>query len=154
MRGGRAAPAPTEVDGRTLRCSARLVVWHEFDGGDDDPDADRWRKSEPVEVEATLQTPTAIGVVDSAGRAEFAAALAAVGAVGMACEFHAEIELGKDGPELVVTLVNVSPEELAGLGHQRLRGEPRGRRRRDRARSPSTTCPTRSATTAPSLPTA
>ena len=36
----------------------------------------------------------------------------AVGAVGMVCEFHAELELGKDGPELVVTLVNVSPEEL------------------------------------------
>ena len=32
----------------------------------------------------------------------------------MACEFHAELELGKDGPELVVTLVNVSPEELDG----------------------------------------
>ena len=32
--------------------------------------------------------------------------------------------MGKDGPELVVTLVNVSPEELAGLGHQPVRGEP------------------------------
>lgn len=32
----------------------------------------------------------------------------------MAGEFHAELEIGKDGPELVVTIVNVSPEELAG----------------------------------------
>ena len=32
----------------------------------------------------------------------------------MICEFHGELELGKDGPELVVTLVNVSPEELDG----------------------------------------
>src|SRR5205085_11182038 len=38
----------------------------------------------------------------------------ALGADGMAGEYHAEIELGKDGPELVVTVVNVSPEELAG----------------------------------------
>ena len=30
----------------------------------------------------------------------------------MACEFHAELEVGKDGLELVVTLVNVSPKEL------------------------------------------
>ena len=100
-------------DGRSVSCSARFVVWSEYDGGDQ-PDADKWRKSEPLEVTAALPTPTAVGPVTSAGRADFEAALAAVGAVGMTCEFHAELELGKDGPELVVTLVNLSPEELAG----------------------------------------
>jgi hypothetical protein len=104
---------PTATDGREVSCSARCVVWHEFDGGDQ-PDAVRWQKSEPVEVTATLPTPRAIGHPTSAGHDEFAAALAAVGASGMACEFHAELEAGKDGPELVVTLVNVSPEELTG----------------------------------------
>ena len=53
----------SEVDGRTIQCSARLVVWHEIDGGDDDPEADRWRKSDTVEVSALLETPTSIGVV-------------------------------------------------------------------------------------------
>ncbi len=104
---------PTAIDGQEVSCSARLVVWGEFDGGDH-PDADRWRKSEPVEVTAMLPTPRAVGHVASAGHAEFGAALSAVGAAGMVCEFHGELELGKDGPELVVTLVNVSPEELDG----------------------------------------
>ena len=102
----------SEVDGRTIQCSARLVAWHEIDGDDDDPDADRWRKSDPVEVSALLETPTSIGVVERSGRADLAAALAAVGASGLKCEFHAEMEMGKDGPELVVTIVNISPEEL------------------------------------------
>ena len=71
--------------------------------------------------------------MNSAGHHEFAAALAAVGATGMACEFHAELELGKDGVDLVVTLVNVSPGRTRRMGHKRLRGEPRGRCRRHRA---------------------
>ncbi len=104
---------PTAVDGRSVSCSARFAVWSEFDGGDQ-PDADKWRKSEPVEVTATVPAPTTIGPVASAGRLDFERALAAVGAVGMTCEFHAELELGKDGHELVVTLVNLSPEELNG----------------------------------------
>ena len=58
----------SDVDGRTVQCSARLVAWHEIDADDDDPDADRWRKSEPVEVSAPLETPTAIGMVESSGR--------------------------------------------------------------------------------------
>jgi len=103
----------TALDGRTVSCTARLVVWGEFDGGEE-PDADRWRKSTPVEVTATLTAPWSIGPIGSAGHHEFASALAAVGAAGMACEFHAEVEFGKDGPELVVTVVNLSPEELPG----------------------------------------
>jgi hypothetical protein len=104
---------PTALDGRTLSCTARLVVWGEFDGGVE-PDADRWRKSEPIEVSATLAAPRSIGPIESGGHHEFASALAAVGATGMSCEFHAEVEFGKDGPELVVTVVNISPEELPG----------------------------------------
>ncbi len=104
---------PSAVDARSVSCSARFVVWSEFDGGDQ-PDADNWRKSEPIEVTAALSTPTAVGPVISAGRSDFEQALAGVGAVGMTCEFHAELELGKDGPELVVTLVNLSPEKLDG----------------------------------------
>ncbi len=101
----------SEVDGRTVSCSARLVVWCEFDGGDE-PDAPKWRKSEPIEVTADLETPQAVGRHTSAGRDDFARKMSAVGANGMACEFHAELEMGKDGLELVVTLVNRSPEEI------------------------------------------
>ena len=104
---------PTAVDGRSVSCSARFVVWCEFDGGDQ-PDADKWLKSEPIEVTATLPTPTTVGPVTSAGRLDFDRALAAVGAGSMTCEFRAELEHGKDGHELVITLVNLSPEELDG----------------------------------------
>jgi len=104
---------PSQVDGRAVHCSASVVVWSEFDGGDA-PDAPKWRKSEPVFVEADLRTPTAIGSITTAGRDDFAGAFAGLGAAGMECEVHAELEIGKDGPELVVTLVNLSPEELDG----------------------------------------
>ncbi|MGA5900476.1 helicase-related protein [Streptomyces venetus] len=104
---------PEALDGQPVSCHARLVVWNEFDGGDDAPDAPRWRKSVPIEVTAVLQPPTAIGdAATSAGRADFEAAFHAIGADGMACEFHAELEAGKDGPELVITLVNVSLQEI------------------------------------------
>lgn len=102
---------PSAVDGRQITCKARFVVWGEFDGGDQ-PDALKWRKSEPIELTAALPAPTAVGQVTSAGRGAFEHALAAVGANGMSCEFHAELEFGKDGVELVVTIVNLSPEDL------------------------------------------
>lgn len=101
----------SEHDERTVRCTGHLVVWGEFDGGDE-PDAPRWRKSEPIEVTVDLPTPRTIGVPEVDGHDAFAAAFSAVGADGMACEFQAELEVGKDGLELVVTLVNLSPEEL------------------------------------------
>ena len=104
---------PTALDGREIACRARLYVWGEFDGGDE-PDADRWRKSEAVEVAATLVVPTEIGHVEVGGREEFAAAFTDVGATGLECEFHAEVESGKNGPELIITVVNVSPEEIPG----------------------------------------
>ena len=87
------------------------MVWRELDGGDE-PDAPKWRKSEPIEVKAELETPRAVGILASAGRDDFVHALSTIGANGLVCEFRAEIELGKEGPELVVTLVNLSPEEV------------------------------------------
>ena len=110
MRVGSAA-APYGNDGRTVRCTGRFVVWSEFDGGDQ-PDDPKWRKSEPIEVTADLETPRTVGTHAASGRSEFATSLRSVGADGMACEFHAELEIGKNGLELVVTLVNVSPEEI------------------------------------------
>lgn len=101
----------SEFDGRTVRCTGRFVVWHEIDS-DGEADSPKWRKRGPIEVTADLRTPRTTGIIESAGRDGFAAALGAVGADGIICEFHSEVEIGKDGPELVVTLVNLSPEEL------------------------------------------
>jgi len=104
---------PTGLDGRAVSCTARFVVWREIEA-DDQPESDRWQKSEPIIVTAAINTPQEIGAIAASGRDEFAAALNAIGAAGMVGEFHAEVEHGKDGPELVVTVVNDSPETLAG----------------------------------------
>ena len=103
----------SRFDGRTVSCSARLVVWHQR-GGSGEVEARAWRKSKPIRVRASIETPRSVGPVATAGRDAFARALSAVGADGMACEFHAEVEAGKDGPELVVTLVNCSPGKIPG----------------------------------------
>lgn len=102
----------SEVDGRSVRCTGSFVVWGEIEDSGDDLDSPKWRKSDPIKVTAELPTPSTIGTINSAGRDDFVVALQAVGADGMACEFHAELEVGKDGHELVVTLVNLSPKEL------------------------------------------
>lgn len=102
----------SRFDGRTVNCSARLVVWHERGGGGVTTPA--WRKSKPIRVRADLETPRSVGPVTTAGRAAFARALSAVGADGIVCEFHAEVEAGKEGLELVVTLVNCSSSEIPG----------------------------------------
>lgn len=101
----------SRFDGRHISCSARLGVWQERPG-DGEAGEPTWHKSKPIQVGATFQTPRSVGPVVAAGRDAFAHALSGVGADGMVCEFHAEVEAGKDGPELVVTLVNRSPKEV------------------------------------------
>ena len=102
----------SRLDGRNIRCSARLVVWYQC--GDAKAAAPTWHKSNPIKVRTEIETPRSVGPVVAAGREAFSRALSAVGADGMACEFHAEVEAGKDGLELVVTLVNRSPREIPG----------------------------------------
>lgn len=103
---------PSAIDGRVLRCHASFVVWRgplEVDEGEP-----AWRKSNRCEVVVELQAPLTIGEPVRGGRLELERELASLGAVGMSAEFQAELEQGKDGPELVVTLVNTSPEQLDG----------------------------------------
>jgi Helicase conserved C-terminal domain len=96
-------------DGRTVACRVRLCAWRQISESDD-PDTDKWEKTEYIDVALQIRTPTHIGAVEHAGRAGIAGALTRVGADGLAAEMHAEMEPGKDGPELVLTLVNTSPE--------------------------------------------
>lgn len=105
---------PTRVDGRTVQCRVHMVAWRQLEPTDD-PLAPKWKKTDRVDVSIGIQTPTRIGEISKAGRAALAAALSAVGAPGLETEIHAEMEAGKDGPELVISLVNISPEEIAGL---------------------------------------
>ena len=99
-------------DGRQIQCLGRVVAWRKVEPNE--PDGNQWEKSEIIEVADVMTTPQSIGDVKTAGRAGFGSAFAAIGAGDLSCEFHAELESGKDGLELVVTLVNVSPPDLDG----------------------------------------
>lgn len=103
---------PSSLDGRAIRCRVRMVGWREIQGAGEDPDVDKWEKTEPIDVAVTVTLPRAVGGVEVGGRDEIARALAAVGAADLVAEVHAEVEEGKQGPELVLTVVNVSSAEL------------------------------------------
>ena len=104
-----------ELDGRTLLCNARMVAWREIPYHGRDPGDDKWEKTETVQVSVDVPAPLDLHEVHRAGRHEIREALKAVGANGLAAEIQAEIEPGQQGPELVVTIVNVSPEHVEGL---------------------------------------
>ena len=106
---------PNSLDGRALHARVRAVAWKQLADAPDDPDADKWEKTAPIDVVVDMHLPSGVGDVAAAGRSEIAAALAAVGATGLAGEIHAEIEAGKDGPQLALTVVNVSPVDVPGL---------------------------------------
>lgn len=97
-----------QLDGRVVRCRVRMAAWRETDRG-------YYEKVGPVEVSVSLPTPTEVGEVRSAGREEIASALRSAGAVGLSAEVRAEVEEGRQGPELVLTLVNTSPPSQKGL---------------------------------------
>ncbi len=95
----------SNIDGRSVRCRVRGVAWREAAGG-------TWEKTRPIDVLVDVTTPTQPGDVRLGGRDAIAAALRSVGVDGLRAEVHAEIEPGKDGLDLVVTVVNVSPIEV------------------------------------------
>jgi hypothetical protein len=92
-----------------------MAAWGHIADAPEDPDADKWEKTDRITVSVDVPLPSAIGEVVVAGRTEVAQALATVGAGGLAAEVHAEIEAGKDGPQLALTVVNVSPVEIEGF---------------------------------------
>jgi hypothetical protein len=106
---------PTALDGRAVTCRVRLVAWREIPDAGEDPDVEKWEKTDAVDVVVTVGLPRHVGGLAVAGRDEIARALTAVGADGLVAEVHAEVEAGKDGPQVALTIVNVSPEEVEHL---------------------------------------
>jgi hypothetical protein len=97
---------------RTISCRVHARAWRLEQAADPHGAPAVWRKSDLVSVEIELQTPAAPGVATAAGRSELSQALADAGFPSLAAEVRAELEPGKQGLELVVTVVNVSPEEV------------------------------------------
>lgn len=83
----------------------------------DGPDATPWIKSEPIQVHVQL-TVGRDGA--SGGASESAALLAAAGAAGLSAEVRVDVEHRKDGPELVIQLVNISPARVSNLSDTHL----------------------------------
>ena len=106
---------PSTIDGRTLDCTVKMVAWREIPEHGDSPDDDKWEKTERVAIQVELPTPDNVGESTAAGRNDIFERLSEAGVAGLAAEIQAEVEMGQQGPELVVTIVNVSPEEVAGL---------------------------------------
>lgn len=105
---------PDRFDGRTIRCRVRALAWRRQVGQDASGLA-TWQKTERIDVPVEVVAPTEVGDINASGREEVRAAFDRVGAAGLAAEVRAEVERGKGGPQLVVTLVNVSPVEHATL---------------------------------------
>jgi hypothetical protein len=106
---------PSALDGRVVSCHVRMVAWREIADAGDDPDSEKWEKTDPVDVTVEIELPRSVRDLAIAGRVEIARAFASVGAGGLEAEIHAEIESGKDGPQVALTLVNVSPLDVPHL---------------------------------------
>ena len=106
---------PTTVDGRTIRCKVQMAAWREIPGHGTSPDEDKWEKTDVIHVKIDLQTPCVVGEISRAGRKPISEMLSAVSANGLSAEIQAELEIGQLGPELVITVVNTSPEKIDGL---------------------------------------
>lgn len=103
----------SEVDGRQLACLVNFRLWKAEHDEDASGQPAQWVKSREIGVSVGLQTPTQLGRPTVAGAQQFASVMSAAGFVGHAAELRAELELGKQGPELAVTVVNTSPQSVA-----------------------------------------
>lgn len=95
---------PSEIDGRRLRARVRASAWIEG------REKTGWTKIAKVDERIELGMPHTEGEVALGGGATLSAAFAAQGAEGLSAEVRAELEEGRDGTELVVTLVNTTAD--------------------------------------------
>jgi helicase-like protein len=103
---------PTDAAPRTVSCRVSVRAWKLEQAADPHGAPAVWKKSAPISVDVELRTPAAQGQATAAGRSELSRAFANAGFPGLTAEVRAELEPGKQGLELVVTVVNVSPEEI------------------------------------------
>lgn len=104
----------SSFDGRSIQCRVTGVAWRGL-AATPDPDADHWAKTDRIAVEFEVETPTDPGDIRVGGQLPIARALTNVGADQLTAEVRTEVELGRDGLELIVSLVNTSPRELPNL---------------------------------------
>jgi hypothetical protein len=95
-----------------IRADVRARAWRRVGAGAGP--ATMWVKTAAIDVTCTVVAPTVPGPATIAGADEIDQAFRAIGADGLKGEVHAETVLGRDGLELVLTVVNTSPEAVQG----------------------------------------
>ena len=100
---------------RQIRCIVRACCWHQPQKSGDGEPQERWIKTERVEIEVMIEVPHQVGDSGCSGRSAISQAFADAGVPGIEAEVRVEVESGKQGPELVVTLVNVTDNDLSGI---------------------------------------
>lgn len=109
-----ASPGPWQV---TVTASAR--AWKKEAHPPEDEAGRPWVRLEPVEIAVTLDVALDAREV-AAGRAEFEARLVDLGVGGLSAEIRIEREDWHGEPELVVQLVNTSPDRAPELSDTHL----------------------------------
>jgi len=93
----------------SMHLTGRCRAWTQDETDGPDPER-RWRRSELIEVATTLVLTVGQNSA-SAGAVDFEASFAAEQAKGLSATFRVDLEIREGGPELIVQLVNTSPEK-------------------------------------------
>lgn len=101
--------------GPQVRCTLHACAWHTTNEPAAEGSEVMWRKSPHVSTEVIVDVPGQVGDVTSAGKSAIAHAFAAAGVPGLEAEVRVELEGGKLGPELAITVVNLSPTDLEAV---------------------------------------
>ena len=95
----------------SMTVTVRARAW--FQASRDDPDPEhRWRRLDPIEERVAVVDLTSDGAY---GAVQLTNAFRVVGAEGLSAEVRVEVEDWHPTPELVVQLVNTSPEKIKEL---------------------------------------
>lgn len=114
--GIRLRPVPSTA-GWMLHLRGSLRAWSKSETTQES--SGPWRRHLTVEVQADLHV-SATSLETGAARADFERLLAEAGTPGLSAEFRIEKEDWHGHPELVVQLVNTSPENVPGLADTHL----------------------------------
>ena len=100
---------------RQIKCTVSACCWHQSQELGDGEPQERWRKSERMVTEVMIAVPSQVGDLRCSGRNAISQAFVDAGFPGIEAEVRVEVESGKQGPELAITLVNVTDDDLTGI---------------------------------------
>jgi hypothetical protein len=98
---------PTALDGRVLNCTVSFCGWYESQG--------KWQKTPAAQARFSVPLVSLAARRERAGADAIVAAAESVGVKALKAEVRVELEGSADAPDVVVTLVNTSPDTVKGL---------------------------------------